>query len=66
MESDIRVRDMKAMIIVAVLIQIVIAIQSEGLARALAELTAFILVVMLVLEKKKTTQPQSERVLSEE
>ncbi|MGD8172211.1 hypothetical protein ACQEXU_11165 [Vibrio sp. TRT 21S02] len=57
---------MKAMIIVAVLIQIVIAIQSEGLARALAELTAFILVVMLVLEKKKTTPPQSERVLSEE
>lgn len=48
---------MKAMIIVAVLIQIVIAIQSEGLARALAELTAFILVVMLVLEKRKRHNP---------
>ncbi|WFB47247.1 hypothetical protein [Vibrio coralliilyticus] len=40
---------MKAVIVLAILIQILIAVQSEGLVRSLAELSAFLFIAALVL-----------------
>ncbi|WP_070963721.1 hypothetical protein [Vibrio sonorensis] len=45
---------MRAVLIFLVLLQIVIAMQSSGLHRALAELTAFLLVVVIVVQHKKS------------
>ncbi|WP_167494611.1 MULTISPECIES: hypothetical protein [Vibrio] len=51
---------MKVMLVLAVVIQIVVAIQSEGLARSLAELTAFLLVAALVVHHKQAAKPIAE------
>ncbi|MCM5510603.1 hypothetical protein ACK1CN_02815 [Vibrio coralliilyticus] len=40
---------MKAVIVLAILIQILVAVQSEGLVRSLAELSAFLFITALVL-----------------
>ncbi|MCF7482550.1 hypothetical protein L3V31_12515 [Vibrio sp. J1-1] len=48
----------KAVLIVAVLLQIGISLNSEGLARSLAELTAFLIAIALVFIHKQ----QSDRV----
>ncbi|WP_333003395.1 hypothetical protein [Vibrio coralliilyticus] len=40
---------MKAVIVLAILIQIFVAVQSEGLVRSLAELSAFLFIAALVL-----------------
>ncbi|MFM2590414.1 hypothetical protein [Vibrio sp. TBV020] len=42
----------KAALIAAVILQIVVAVQTEGLIRALAELSAFLLVLALVFSLK--------------
>jgi len=44
---------MKAILIVAIVLQVIVATQSEGLTRSLAELCAFLLVVGLVFSIKK-------------
>ncbi|WP_190277908.1 hypothetical protein [Vibrio sinaloensis] len=44
---------MKTLLVIAVLLQIVVAIQSEGLIRALAELSAFLLVAAMVLSHRQ-------------
>lgn len=44
---------MKTVLVSAVLLQIVVAIQSEGLIRSLAELSAFLLVVAIALSHKQ-------------
>ncbi|MCG9683275.1 hypothetical protein L1D31_11895 [Vibrio sp. Isolate23] len=44
---------MKAVIVLAILIQILVAVQSEGLVRSLAELSAFVFVVALVLRYQR-------------
>jgi len=47
---------MKIALIIAVLLQIGQAVTSHGLTRSLAEFTAFILVVVLVMMKKQESQ----------
>lgn len=42
----------KAILVFAVILQIIVAVQSEGLARSLAELTAFLLVLAFVFNLK--------------
>ncbi len=42
----------KAILVFAVILQIIVAVQSEGLARSLAELTAFLLVCAFVFNLK--------------
>jgi hypothetical protein len=49
---EIGIRMMKAALVIAVILQIVVAIQSDGLVRSLAELSAFLLVFVLVLSAK--------------
>lgn len=51
----------RALLVIAVIIQIVVAIQSEGLARALAELCAFLLVVAIVFELKPAKRTKLQR-----
>ncbi len=48
---------MRVMLVLAVIIQIVVAIQSDGLTRSMAELTAFLLVAALVLDHRKASKP---------
>ena len=48
---------MRVMLVLAVIIQIVVAIQSDGLTRSMAELTAFLLVTALVLDHRKASKP---------
>ncbi|MEH0689637.1 hypothetical protein H4F17_11245 [Vibrio cholerae] len=43
---------MNAILIVAVVIQIIVATQSEGVMRSLCELTAFLLVIVLVFRQR--------------
>ncbi|MDN3698670.1 MULTISPECIES: hypothetical protein [Vibrio] len=50
---------MKIIILVAIVLQITLAIQSEGLVRSIAELTAFLLVASLVLNYKQSAQTSS-------
>ncbi|NIY81628.1 hypothetical protein [Vibrio hepatarius] len=45
---------MKAILILAIVLQVILATQSEGLTRSLAELSAFLLVLGLVFSIKKT------------
>ncbi|MEZ9565564.1 hypothetical protein ACFFUO_18135 [Vibrio artabrorum] len=45
---------MKITLIIAVLLQIGQAVMSSGLTRSLAEFTAFVLVITLVLMKKES------------
>lgn len=47
---------MKMVLVSAVLLQIALAIVSEGLIRSLAELTAFVLTVALIISIKKAKQ----------
>ena len=51
--------DMKIALIFAVLLQIGQAVTSHGLTRSLAEFTAFVLVVVLVMMKRKENQPST-------
>lgn len=44
---------MKTVLVSAVLLQIVVAIQSEGLIRSLAELSAFLLVIAIALSHRQ-------------
>ncbi len=44
---------MKAILVVAVLLQIIVALQSEGLVKALAELSAFLLVVAIAFNTQQ-------------
>lgn len=55
----------KAILIFAVVVQIVLAIQTEGLTRALAELSAFLLLVGLVAMHKQQKRLQ-EKIEPEE
>ncbi|EEX92736.1 hypothetical protein VIOR3934_16006 [Vibrio orientalis CIP 102891 = ATCC 33934] len=54
----------KAVLVIAVILQIVVAVQSDGLVRALAELSAFLLVSVLVLsantQKRKKLIPNAD------
>ncbi len=53
----------KTALIAAILLQIVVSLISEGLARSLAELTAFIITIALVLVHKQQRElTKSERV----
>ncbi|HHF2954165.1 TPA: hypothetical protein ACPJ1T_003399 [Vibrio diabolicus] len=49
----------KLVLITAVALQIGIAISSEGLARSLAELTAFLIAIALVVTYKNSKQEPS-------
>ncbi|MBE8573489.1 MULTISPECIES: hypothetical protein [unclassified Vibrio] len=55
----------KLVLIAAVALQIGIAISSEGLARSLAELTAFLIVIALVViyknSKREIPSPQRDK-----
>ncbi|MDA0118272.1 MULTISPECIES: hypothetical protein [Vibrio] len=57
---------MKAVIVLAILIQIVVAVQSEGLVRSLAELSAFLFIAALVLiyqrQKRKKLKIEPEEL----
>ncbi len=48
--------NMKMVLVSAILLQIALAIVSEGLIRSLAELTAFVLTIALVMSIKKAKQ----------
>ena len=48
---------MKAVLIIAVILQIIVAMQSEGLIRALAELSAFLLLVAIVFSHQQNKTP---------
>ncbi len=49
---------MKAVLVIAVILQIIMAVQSEGLIRALAELSAFLLLVAIVFSyQQQKKQP---------
>ncbi|UUM31453.1 hypothetical protein [Vibrio japonicus] len=45
---------MKVILILAIVLQVIVATQSDGLTRSLAELSAFVLVLGLVFSIKKT------------
>ena len=49
---------MKIALIIAVLLQIGLAVNSSGLTRSLAELTAFVLVLVLVLMKRESQKSE--------
>ncbi|MGD8231211.1 hypothetical protein [Vibrio sp. TRT 1302] len=51
---------MKALLVVAVLLQIMVALQSEGLVKALAELSAFLLVVTIAFSTKQQKRQSLE------
>lgn len=51
--------DMKIALIFAVLLQLGQALISHGLTRSLAELTAFVLVVVLVMMQRKEKQSKT-------
>ncbi|MGD8115560.1 MULTISPECIES: hypothetical protein [unclassified Vibrio] len=51
---------MKALLVIAVLLQITVALQSEGLVRALAELSAFLLVVTIASSTKQQKRQSLE------
>lgn len=51
---------MKALLVVAVLLQITVALQSEGLVKALAELSAFLLVVTIASSAKQQKRQSLE------
>ncbi len=55
----------KLVLLVAVVLQIGIAISSEGLARSLAELTAFLIAIALVFvlksDKQESTSDQRDK-----
>ncbi|CAM3187569.1 hypothetical protein [Vibrio neptunius] len=57
---------MKAVIVLAILIQILVAVQSEGLVRSLAELSAFLFIAALVLiyqrQKRKKLKIEPEEL----
>jgi hypothetical protein len=57
---DVGIRAMKAVLVIAVLLQIIVAIQSEGLIRALAELSAFLLVLAIVFSYKQQKRRKLE------
>ncbi len=53
----------KTALIAAILLQIVVSLISEGLAKSLAELTAFIITIALVLvhhQQRKCTSQQAD------
>ncbi|MEF1255116.1 MULTISPECIES: hypothetical protein [unclassified Vibrio] len=51
---------MKALLVIAVLLQITVALQSEGLVKALAELSAFLLVVTIASSTKQQKRQSLE------
>ncbi|NRB68883.1 MAG: hypothetical protein HRU48_16180 [Vibrio sp.] len=57
---------MKAVIVLVILIQILVAVQSEGLVRSLAELSAFLFIAALVLiyqrQKRKKLKIEPEEL----
>ncbi|MEZ8099620.1 MULTISPECIES: hypothetical protein [Vibrio] len=50
----------KAVLVIGVILQIVVAIQSEGLARSLAELSAFLLVLAIVFNLKTSKRKKQQ------
>ena len=52
----------KIIIVLATLLQIFIATQSEGLMRALVELSAFLMLISLLLEFKPKRQSRVSKV----
>ncbi|MCG7489390.1 hypothetical protein MHN79_07795 [Vibrio sp. Of14-4] len=52
----------KIIIVLATLLQIFVATQSEGLMRALVELSAFLMLVSLLLEFKPKRQSRASKV----
>ncbi len=56
----------KTALIAAILLQIVVALISEGLAKSLAELTAFIITVALVLAHNQQRKCTSQHADSEQ
>ncbi|MDC5807199.1 hypothetical protein OPW36_23615 [Vibrio europaeus] len=52
---------MRAILVFAVILQIIVAVQTEGLTRALAELSAFLLVLGLVFSFKQKKRAQSAK-----
>lgn len=52
---------MNAILIVAVVIQIIVATQSEGVMRSLCELTAFLLVIVLVFRQRQRLSPHRRK-----
>lgn len=55
----------KTALIAAVLLQIGISLNSEGLARSLAELTAFLIAIALVFVHKHQSDGASDKTESE-
>ncbi|WP_284191821.1 hypothetical protein [Vibrio zhanjiangensis] len=54
----------KTIIVLVTLLQIIVATQSEGIVKALAELSAFLILVSLLLlaKAKRRNQPNEEQV----
>ncbi|MDC5840735.1 hypothetical protein [Vibrio europaeus] len=52
---------MRAILVFAVILQIIVAVQTEGLTRALAELSAFLLVLGLVFSFKQKKRAQAAK-----
>lgn len=52
---------MNAILIVAVVIQIIVATQSDGVMRSLCELTAFLLVIVLVFRQRQRLSPRRRK-----
>ena len=50
---------MRVILVIAVILQIIVAVQSEGLTRALAELSAFLLVLGIVFSFKQKKRAQA-------
>ncbi len=55
----------KTALIAAILLQIVVSLMSEGLAKSLAELTAFIITIALVLVHNQQRKYSSQQADSE-
>jgi hypothetical protein len=55
----------KTALIAAVLLQIVVSLNSEGLARSLAELTAFLITIALVFVHNHPRERTSDETKSE-
>ncbi|MGY0616315.1 hypothetical protein [Vibrio sp. FJH11] len=55
----------KAALIAAVLLQIVVSLNSEGLARSVAELTAFLITIALVFVHNKHSDCTTDKTKSD-
>lgn len=57
---------MNKLLVIAIALQLALAFSTDGLTRALAELTAFLLTVVLFfnVKQEKTADPETKRALA--